>query len=185
MKHIGATNPTVLSYARSLLELANERQLADGVGSEMGALRDVMEQNPALVAYLSDPGIAASERTATIGRIFKGASELVRNFLGVLNEKGRLRLLPSITEAFGNLLDEQKGKVEVDVTVAHKLSPDQLEQVRRKVSESLGKDAVVHQYVDADIIGGLVLRVEDRLIDASVKYQLEAMRERLLAARPR
>jgi F-type H+-transporting ATPase subunit delta len=182
MKH-AANNPTVVSYARSLLELANERQQAEAVGKEMGALREILEQNPSLGAYLADPGIGAAERTATLNRVFKVASELVHNFLGVLNNKGRLRLLPAIAEAFGNLLDEQKGKIEVDVTVAQKLSPDQLEQVRQRVSQALGKDAVVHQYVDQDIIGGLVLRVEDRLIDASVRYQLEAMRERLLAAR--
>jgi F-type H+-transporting ATPase subunit delta len=183
MKHTAANNPTVLSYARSLLELANERQQVDAVGQEMAALREIMEQNPSLGAYLADPGIGSAERTATLDRLFKSASELVHNFLGVLNNKGRLGLLPQIAAAFNNLLDEQKGKVEVDVTVAQKLSPDQLEQVRQRVSQALGKDAVVHQYVDAEIIGGLVLRVEDRLIDASVKYQLEAMRERLLAAR--
>ena len=110
MKNSGANNPTVLSYARSLLELANEGQLTDGVGSEMGALRTVMEQNPALVAYLSDPGIGASERTATLGRVFKGASGLVHNFLGVLNEKGRLRLLPSIAEdALRDILSHYPG----------------------------------------------------------------------------
>ena len=184
MKHTAANNPTVLSYARSLLELANERNQADAVGQEMAAIREVMQQNPSFAAFLADPGIGATERTATLEKVFTGrASELVRNFLGVLNVKGRLGLLPSLAEAFANLLDEQKGKIEVDVTVAHKLSPDQLEQVRQRVGQALGKDAVVHQYVDEDIIGGLVLRVEDRLIDASVKYQLEAMRERLLAAR--
>jgi F-type H+-transporting ATPase subunit delta len=186
MKNTAANNPTVLSYTRSLLELANERQQADAVGQEMAAIREIMQQNPSFAAFLADPGIGAAERTATLGKVFKGrASQLVSNFLGVLNDKGRLGLLRSIAEAYANLLDEQKGKVEVDVTVAQKLDPDQLEQVRQKVGRALGKDAVVHQYVDADIIGGLVLRVEDRLIDASVKYQLEAMRERLLAARKR
>ena len=184
MKTISATNPTAVAYARSMLELANERGQADEIGREMSAIREVTDQNPTFSAFLADPGIAASERTATLDRVFRGrVSPLVMNFLGVLNNKGRLRLLGSIAEAYGNLLDEQSGKVEVDVTVAQRLSPDQLEQVRQRVSEALGKNAVVHQYVDENIIGGLVLRVEDRLIDASVKYQLEAMRERLLAAR--
>ncbi len=105
------------------------------------------------------------------------------NFLGVVNNKGRTRLLGSIAQAYNDLLDEQKGNVEVDVTVAQRLTGDQLEQVRQRVGAALGRNAVVHQYVDENIIGGLVLRVEDRLIDASVRYQLEALRERLLAAR--
>ena len=184
MKAASASNPTAVAYARSLLELANERSQADEIGREMAAIREITEQNPTFASFLADPGIGAAERTDTLNRIFRDrASPLVMNFLGVLNNKGRLRLLGSIAEAYGNLLDEQQGNVEVDVTVAQRLSPDQLEQVRQRVSEALGKNAVVHQYVDENIIGGLVLRVEDRLIDASVKYQLEAMRERLLAAR--
>ena len=184
MKTVSATNPTAIAYARSMLELANERGQTDDVGREMAAIREITDQNPTFAAFLADPGIGAGERTATLNKVFRDrVSPLVMNFLGVLNNKGRLRLLGPISEAFGDLLEEQQGKVEVDVTVAQRLSPDQLEQVRRRVSEALGKDAVVHQYVDENIIGGLVLRVEDRLIDASVKNQLEAMRARLLAAR--
>jgi F-type H+-transporting ATPase subunit delta len=184
MKTATATNPTAVAYARSLLELANERGQADEIGQEMAAVRELLEQNPTFAAFLADPGIGASERASTFEKLFRGrASQLVFNFLGVLNNKGRTRLLHAIAQAYADLLDQQKGNVEVDVTVAHKLNGEQLEQVRQRVSQALGRNAVVHQYVDEDIIGGLVLRVEDRLVDASVRYQLEAMRERLLAAR--
>ena len=184
MKTISATNPTAVAYARSLLELANERNQADEIGQEMAGIRDVLAEQPSFAAYLADPGIGGTERTATLEKVFKGrVSPLVSNFLGVVNNHGRMRMLGPIAQAFVDLLDEQRGNVEVDVTVAQRLSADELEQVRQRVSEALGKNAVVHQYVDEDIIGGLVLRVQDRLIDASVKYQLEAMRERLLAAR--
>ena len=183
MKTATATNPTVLAYARSLLELANERGQADEAGRDMAAVRELLEQNPTFAAFLSDPGISASDRAATFDKLFRGrASQLVFNFLGVVNNKGRTRLLGAIAQAYNDLLDEQKGNVEVDVTVAQRLTGEQLEQVRQRVSQALGRNAVVHQYVDEEIIGGLVLRVEDRLIDASVRYQLEAMRERLLAA---
>ena len=184
MKTASATNPTAVAYARSLLELANERDQAEEIGREMAAVREVTEQNPTFAAFLADPGIGATERTATIEKVFRGrASPLVMNFLGVMNNHGRLRMLGAVAQAFTDLLDEQLGNVEVDVTVSQRLTPDQLEQVRQRVSAALGKNAIVHQYVDENIIGGLVLRVEDRLIDASVRYQLEAMRERLLAAR--
>ena len=184
MKTASATNPTAVAYARSLLELANERNQADEIGQEMAGIRDILAEQPSFAAFLADPGIGGTERTATLDKVFKGrVSPLVSNFLGVVNTHGRMRMLGPIAQAFVDLLDEQRGNVEVDVTVAQRLSPDQLEQVRQRVSQALGKNAVVHQYVDENIIGGLVLRVEDRLIDASVKYQLEAMRERLLAAR--
>jgi F-type H+-transporting ATPase subunit delta len=107
------------------------------------------------------------------------------NFIGVLNLKGRLAMLPEISDAYQTLLDEMFGKIEVDVVVAEKLTDDQLSQVQQKVSTALGKSAVVHQYVDPSIIGGLVLRVQDKLIDSSVQYQLQAMKEQLLAKRPK
>ena len=65
------------------------------------------------------------------------------------------------------------------------IKPEQLERVRQKVSIAIGRNAIVHQYVDESIIGGLVLRVQDKLIDASVKHQLEMMRRQLLQATPK
>jgi F-type H+-transporting ATPase subunit delta len=87
--------------------------------------------------------------------------------------------LPGFCEAYAALLDEKLGKVEVDVTVASRLSNEELEQVRQLVNRALKKDAVVHQYVDESIIGGIVLKVGDRLIDGSVRTQLEQVRSRL------
>jgi F-type H+-transporting ATPase subunit delta len=186
MANRSASSPVVARYARSLLQLAGERQQAEEVRTELRGLREVLDANPTLMQLLGDPGVSQARRGALLNRVFGGrVSPTVLNFLGVLNAKGRLGLLPEIIEAYDDLLDEQLGNVEVDVTVAQRLDADQLEQVRRRVSEALGRHAVVHQYVDPAIIGGLVLRVQDRLIDASVRFQLESMRKRLLEAVPR
>jgi F-type H+-transporting ATPase subunit delta len=176
-------SPTAEAYARSLLELAGND--AAPAGHDLDQIREIVETNRTFRLYLADPAIGELERGETLKRIFAGKiSPLLMNFIGVLNEKGRLGMLVEIADAYDHLLDEKLGKIEVDVIVAQKLSPDQLEQVRQKVSSALKKDAVVHQYVDESIIGGLVLRVQDKLIDASVKTQLAAMKEKLLAARP-
>ena len=90
-------------------------------------------------------------------------------------------MLSEIVGAYDELLDEQMAKVEVDVTVAQKLDAQQLELVRQRVSAALKKDAVVHQYVDDTIIGGLILRVQDQLIDGSVRHQLQAIKEKLMS----
>jgi F-type H+-transporting ATPase subunit delta len=179
-------SPTAISYAQSLLELATERKQAEAVGQELAGIGEIIEQTPSFSQFLMDPAISQDERAAFIQKVFAGrVSQLVLNFLGVLNVKNRAGILGQIVDAYQDLLDEQLGKIEVDVTVAQKLTPEQLETVRQKVSQALKKDAVVHQYVDESIIGGLVLRVQDQLIDASVRYQLEAMRGQLLAARPK
>jgi F-type H+-transporting ATPase subunit delta len=172
-----------VAYASSLLELANEKQQAEPIGQELREIRQIVAENRTFALFLADPGISETERGNVIGRVFGGGrvSPLMQNFLGVLNRKGRLGALVEIADAYDDLLDEQLGKIEVDVTVAQKLTPEQLEEVRRRVSAALKKDAVVHQYVDDSIIGGLVIRVQDKLLDASVRTQLAAMKQRLIA----
>jgi len=119
-----------------------------------------------------------------VDNAFRGrVSELTLNSLLVMNRKGRLGILHQVVNAYTDLLQQQQGIIEADVIVAEKLSPDQLEQVRQRVGAALKREVVIHQYVDASIIGGLVLRIEDRLLDASVKAQLRAIRRQLLAAR--
>ncbi len=178
-------SPAVISYARALLELANEQNQAEAMNVDLQALREAIEGDPSFVAFLRDPGISNDLRLATLKNAISGASPLLVNFLGVVAQHARMSDLPHIAEAYEDLLGEQLGKVEVDVIVAQKLDADQLEQVRQKVSSALKKDAVVHQYIDESIIGGLILRVQDQMIDASVKSQLEAMKKKLLASRPR
>lgn len=175
---------TSLVYAQSLLDLAKERNAAESIGEDLKALGEGIRSDAGLKLFVIDPSISTEKRAAAFQTAFAGkVDQLLLNFLGVLNLKGRLAMLPEISDAYQTLLDEMFGKIEVDVTVAQRLSPEELSLVQQKVSTALGKSAVVHQYVDESIIGGLVLRVQDRLIDASVKYQLQAMKEQLLAAR--
>jgi F-type H+-transporting ATPase subunit delta len=183
MARIKHTSPLAGAWAASLLELANEQKLTEQIAQELAALRQILTANPHFHLYLADPAISENHHGETLKKIFgPQLSKLMMNFLGVLNQKNRLGILEEIADAYDDLLRQQEGKIEVDVTVAHKLTSDQLEEVRQKVSTALKKDAVVHQYVDDSIIGGLVLRVQDKLIDASVKSQLQSMKHQLLAA---
>ena len=179
--------PIAVRYARALLQLANERQQAEAISSELKGLAQVMDGNPGFAGLIADPGVSEATRQGIIERTFGGGrvSPVMMNFLGLLNSKGRLGLLRDVIDVYDDLLEEQLGNVEVDVTTAQRLSPDQVEQVRQRVSAALGRNAVVHQYVDEAIIGGLVLRVQDKLIDASVRFQLEQMRRQLLGATPK
>src|SRR2546421_269195 len=133
-------SPAAHAYAQSLLELANESKRAEAMAQELEALREILATNPTFRMYLGDPGISVAERHEALNRIFKGnVSQLLLNFLGVLNEKNRLRILDQIIDTYHDLLETQLGKIEVDVYVAQKLSPEQLEQVRQKVSSALKK----------------------------------------------
>jgi F-type H+-transporting ATPase subunit delta len=178
--------PIATRYAAALLQLANRSGQANAVRDELKGLAEVLNASPTFAAVIADPGVSIAKRQSLLQRTFNGrVSPVLMNFLGLLNSKGRLTVLPQIINVYQDLLADEQGIVEVDITVSQRLTPEQLETARERVSAALKRTAVIHQYVDESIIGGLVLRVQDKLIDASVKFQLEQMRRQMLAASPR
>src|SRR5688500_3302753 len=112
-------SPAALAYAKSLLELANEQNQAEAVGQELAALKQLVQENPSFSDVLTNPAISIDDRSKLLSNLFRGkASPLVFNTLGVLNEKNRLGLLAEIAQGYDDLLGEQLGRVEVDITVA-------------------------------------------------------------------
>lgn len=173
-------SPLAVTYAQTLLELAWEQNFAVDIGKEIEGLGQILKAEPNFRLYLADPAIGAEERTAALDRIFRGrVSTLVFNFIGVLNVHGRLGLLSEIVPAYSELLDEKLGNVDVEVTSAQRLSGEEIEQVRTRINTALSKNSIIRQRVDESIIGGLIIRVGDRVIDSSVKQQLESIRKQL------
>ncbi len=180
----GNHSALAVTYGQALLELAGDRAVA--IGDELAQLKDVLDANPTFKLYLADPGIGNDERTGALERIFKGKVDgLIWNFIGVLNQKNRLGAIDAMIDAYHDLLEQKLGRVEVDLTVAQPLAEDQLVAAQQKISTALKKEAVVHTYVDESIIGGVVLRVDDKLIDASVRHQLQAIKQQMLSKMPK
>ncbi|MGE5612370.1 MAG: ATP synthase F1 subunit delta [Bacillota bacterium] len=174
------------AYARAILDLANERQQAEPIADEFRTLKDLLQSNPSFALFLRDPAISVEERQKVLDRIFRGKiSPLLMNALAVMNDKGRLGLLASIAAEYQAMLDQQQGKIQVKAIVAREMEPEMLQEVTRRISDALHKKATVRQSVDESIIGGMILQVEDRLIDASVRTQLQTMRNQMLAAIPK
>jgi F-type H+-transporting ATPase subunit delta len=174
-------------YAQSLLELA----LASGgdtpaeVGAELDALCEAARADAGFREFLASPMLDRAEREASLGRILKGkASDLLLRFVLVLNRKGRLGNLLEIGDAFDQLLQERFGKIEVDVfTVQGGQLPDEVTAaVKARVKSAFGKEAVLHSYRDAAMIGGIKLRIGDQLIDGSVATRLRRMQAAMLDA---
>lgn len=179
-----STHSAAVAYAKSVLDLANAKGQAEQVGAELADLRQVLLENRSFQTFLEDPAVGHEQRARAVNQIFAGrVSPLVKNLLGVMNNKGRLGLLGAVCDAYDDLLEQQLGKIEVDITVASRLSGEQLETVRQRISAALKRDAVVHQYVDESIIGGIIIRVQDQLIDGSVRNQLQAVRRKMLAGK--
>jgi F-type H+-transporting ATPase subunit delta len=174
-------------YAQSLLELADaaggDEKIVE-TGGELGVIAEMIRDDSEVAEFLRSPIVDSEKRAESLRRIFEGrVSDLVLRFMLVLNGKGRLGEFGSMASGYDQLVNERMGRVEVDVmTVDGALAPDQLALLGEKVKAKLGQEPVFHQYADESLIGGLVLRVGDQLIDGSVRGQLRRMREELLAA---
>jgi len=171
------------TYAQALFDVAQETMGREGVETLAGELDELLEltrQDRSLDEFLRSRIIPARRRAASLRRIFEGrVSDLALRLLLVLNEKDRLAHLESIAQAFDQILQERFGRVEVDVFTASLVDRQQLDAVAARLREALGKEPVVHHYVDESMLGGLKLQIGDQLIDASVATQLRRIRDRL------
>jgi F-type H+-transporting ATPase subunit delta len=177
-------NDVAQVYAESLYQLAEKAggiSKAQEIGSEFAALADALRADRRFAEFLRTPVIGAAVREDALKRAFSGKlSDLLLRFVLTVNRKGRSGELGSIEQAFDAILQDRLGKVEVDVWTAGPLGPDALRAIQQRVSAAIGKDAVLHTYVDPAMIGGIKLRIGDSLIDGSVAAKLRAMRASIL-----
>jgi F-type H+-transporting ATPase subunit delta len=173
-------------YATSLLEVCDRQggvALAESCSAELSALAEMIRSDKRFAEFLKTPIIGAAARRASIDRIVKGkVSDLVHRFVMVIAAHGRAGRLADISDAFDGLLQARLGRVEVDMyTVTGQAAPDVVATVKGGVKEAFGKEAVIHQYADPNMIGGVKLRIGDQLIDGSVETQLRNMRDAVAA----
>ena len=174
------TDPISDAYAKALFKLAEEQNVLPAVGEELDQIARFVEEHKDLAGLFAHPTIDVRERSGTIQKLFRDrVSTVTLNFLLVLNRKGRLGYLQAIRAAFDKLAKAKRGEVDVEVHTARPLNAGQLDQVAARVSKFIGKKAVLHQHVDPKLIGGLKVRIGDRLIDASVAAQLRKLSRQL------
>ncbi len=177
------TAPDALAnvYARAIFDAAEKTGTTEKV---LGELEDILEMARAdkdLSEVLASRLIDTGKRDAFLVRVFQGKlSDQTLSFLRLLNRKGRLAHLTPVTTALDALVQERFGRIEVDVFTAAPIGQGELDSIKRRLAETLGKDVVIHPYTDAAMIGGIKIRMGDQLIDASVRAELNRLRDRLL-----
>ncbi len=177
------TPPDALAdiYAKSLYQLADEKGGRGQIEAALAELDDILElarKDKRFGEFLSSRVIPASQRKASIERILKGqCSDLTLRFLGVLNDKQRLGHLPAIVGALDRLVQEKFGRIEVDAYTAQAMAPEEIAGLRDQLRAKLGREPVLHAYVDAGMIGGLKLQIGDQLIDGSIATQLRRLKQ--------
>jgi len=168
------------TYARALFELAEPAGILTDVLDELRQVDALVRETPDLKALFEHRTIDPGRRAESIKNLFSGqVHNLVLRFLLVLNSKGRLEALPGIVVAFDRMLKRHRDQVDVNVYTAQPLDEDLLERVGQRLSKALGRTAIVHPHTDRSLIGGMRIRYEDKLVDASVASQLQRIGRRL------
>lgn len=172
------------NYAEAALVLAQRAGAADQWGAFLNGYADLVEQEPVVRKFLAAPQVSAEAKNAVLGKAFgPGVPAMLVKFLQKLVSNRRQMLLPEIALAYGNLRDEQEGRVHARVTVARAMSDADVQSMAAQLGKALGKSVVPHLTTDASILGGVVIRVGDTVMDGSVRKRLQLLRGKMLAGK--
>lgn len=169
------------NYAETLIELARRAQDLEGWGRMMMEVADALEADPSLRLFLDTPRVSADAKNEILAKAFQDRMprHFVR-FLQTLVNNRRQGLIPEIADEYRSLLDEAEGRVHAYVTVARESSDADKQFIAKELSRVLGKTVIPHLTVNPDILGGLVVRVGDEIMDGSVRRRLSSLRNQLV-----
>lgn len=160
-------------YAEALFAIAKQNNTLEQVEIELRTIEQVLADNSELTKLLNHPHIEKQAKKSLLISVFKGhISETVENFLQLLIDKKRQNVFTYIVREFTLLANEARGIVDATVTSAKNLTDVQLEQIRTTFKEIVGKDLRIATEVNAEILGGFIVRIGDRVYDSSLKTQL-------------
>jgi F-type H+-transporting ATPase subunit delta len=168
-------------YAKALLLIGKKDGAAETYRTELSGISNLIDRNPSLQQAISNPLHNAGARKRVLETLIDRLemSRVMRSFLLLLFDKGRIGFIDSIDEFYQKLADEFKGVARATVTSATKLSADAIEKIRKGLSRRTGKEVVLEINQDPSLIGGVVTRIGDLVLDGSIKTQLLGMRESL------
>ena len=170
------------TYARSLFQAAEDADKVDLLKTELEEFVAATESNSELSLFLFSPSFSVEEKRAGVKRIVSDASPLFVNFLDLLIEKYRTPLLPRIAAAYEKEWAEFHKLLNVTVTSAVPLSQETSDKIRQSVEAQTGRSVELTGKVDDSVVGGIVLQVGNRVLDASIRGNLERLRREVAAA---
>ena len=174
-----ADRPVAAIYAQALYEAAKGAGLLDEVTGELKALRAMLAKAPKLESFLVSPTIAFGEKRKIIESAFQSFSKITQNFLLVVVERQRANLLEAVIEIFEKFADEKAGMTAVEVHSARELEEDERNQLTQVLGRKLKRQIRLKERVDPALLGGLVLRHEDRVWDLTLSHALAGMQEKM------
>jgi F-type H+-transporting ATPase subunit delta len=170
-------------YAKALLEIGIKQQTYDALGKELERVADTFARSPELKTTLENPIFQLDKRRLVLDELARrlALSKVVRNFVMLLLDKGRIGNLPDVARAYNTLVDEHANRVRATVTSARPLDPALEKRLKTALEMQSGKTVILDKKEDPAILGGIVTQLGDLVYDGSVRTQLAQMREQLLS----
>ena len=169
------------NYAQALIALANAGNGVDVFGGLIGGMADAVREDVVLRRFLAAPQVALAEKRAVLRKALEGrAPNTFVLFVEKLVSNRRQMLIPEIAIEFDNLVDASEGRIHARVTLAKESSEEELNEIAEQLSRVLGKQAVLHINVNPAILGGVIVKVGDTVMDGSVRRRLATLRSRIV-----
>lgn len=169
-------------YARSLFEVARDAGRLDVVKEQLGQIADALDANRDLATFFFSPYFSTQEKKDGLGKVVEGADPVVRNFLELLVENHRMPVIFRTRRHFDALWDEEHKLLPVQLTSAIALEQSTVDQLGAAIEEGTGRKVQLTSTVDPDVLGGIVLRVGNSILDASIRNRLELLRKQVARA---
>ena len=169
-------------YSRALFDVAMEHDILDDVHDQLGQFADELDGNRDMQVFFFSPYFSSQEKKDGIGKLIEGADEHFQRFLELLAERHRMPAVFRIRRAFDRLYAEERKLLPVTITSAVELDKDTLKEIGKKIEDNTGRKVDLTTKVDPYVIGGLVMRVGNMVMDGSIRARLERLRKQVAKA---
>jgi len=161
-------------YSEVLFELAEQAGCVDSVTEDLAHVREALKIEPQFATILTSPGIKPSEKAQIVRRVFEGkVDNLTLDFMSVLARRNRIGFLGPISDKYEMLVDVHRGRVLVEITLAKALDDKQMKKLKADLRKAINREVKLSVVVEPAIIGGIVIKKDDTVIDNSVKTALQ------------
>jgi ATP synthase F1 delta subunit len=169
-------------YARSLFEVAKDQGKLDDVRTQLGEFADAMDASRELQMFFFSPYFSTQEKQDGLDRTVSGADPIVVNFLKLLIENHRMPVIFRVRRGYDELWEHENRLLPVQVTSAVELDRGTVKQIGDRIAEQTGQKVELSATVEPDILGGIVVRVGNQVLDASIRNRLEQLRKQVARA---
>ena len=169
-------------YARSLFEVAQEQGKLDEVRDQLGEFADALDSDQQMQVFFFSPYFSTPEKEEGLDKVVTGEEPILKNFLKLLIEKHRMPAVFRVRRSFDELWQRENKLLPVEVTSAIELDQNTVKQIGDRIAEETGQKIELSERVDPDILGGLVVRVGNSIIDSSIRARLDSLRKQVAKA---